>query len=117
MMNILVIVNHNPLESSLVEMARRFVETALKTGHRVPAVFFHNDGVYNALETEDVADSCPQQWVELCKQNDLQLLLCSTASFLRFDEHSKARISRSFSPAGLAQMWDFAARCDRVVTF
>lgn len=116
-MNLLVIINHNPAGSSLAIKARVFVEAALRSGHRVPAVFFHNDGVYNALESESGEDTNARQWAKLSQQSDLKLLLCSTASFLRFDDKQKSLVSSSFLPAGLAQMWDFANRCDRVVTF
>ena len=51
-MKILVIVNESPWGSSLASTALRFVHAACAAGHEVPAVFFHNDGVYNALEGE-----------------------------------------------------------------
>ena len=124
-MDIFVIVNESPWGSSLAGTAQRFVEAALQNGCSIPAVFFQNDGVYNALPGLAADDGLPspfEGWIRLSDDHGVQLLLCSAAIARRLDRQARNAIAvdepgGSFHEAGLARMWDLAADCDRVVTF
>ena len=119
-MKMLVIVNDSPWGSSVATTALRFVQAANQSGHKVPAVFFHNDGVYNALDgqvSDDGMVSPSHAWQEIGRQQHTQLLLCSAALTRRINKESIGRLPQEFQEAGLPQMWDIARRCDRVVSF
>jgi len=119
-LRILVIVNESPWGSSLATAALRFVRAAQHAGNRVAAVFFHGDGIYNALPgrvSDDGLPSPAQSWRELAGQGKTELLLCSTASARRLMQSSVNEFPDEFREAGLVEMWDLAERCDRVVTF
>lgn len=119
-MDIFVIVNESPWGSSLASTALRFVAAAPDAGHRVSGVFFHDDGVYNALPgrlSDDGLESPQSQWCELAGNQGFELLLCSAAAARRLPFNSKALWSDQFVETGLAQMWFRAGSCDRVVSF
>lgn len=119
-MDILVVVNESPWGSSLAGAAQRFVKAALDAGEAVPAVFFQNDGVYNALAGRASDDGLPspiETWCELAGEKGTQMLLCSAASARRLDRQAADSLPDAFREAGLAAMWELARRCDRVVTF
>jgi tRNA 2-thiouridine synthesizing protein D len=119
-MDILVIVNESPWGSSLAGTAQRFIRAALDAGHRVPAVFFQNDGVYNALGGRAADDGLPSPftgWCELGRRSGVQLLLCSAASARRLEQSQVDQLPAGFREAGLARMWELAVDCDRLVTF
>ncbi len=119
-MDILVIVNESPWGSSLATAALRFVRAAQHSGKCVPAVFFHNDGIYNALPGRVSDDGLPspvQSWVELAEYGETELLLCSAASARRLAQSAVNELPGAFREAGLVEMWGLAGRCDRVVTF
>ena len=119
-MDILVIVNESPWGSSLATAALRFVRAAQHAGKRVAAVFFHGDGIYNALPGRASDDGLPspvQDWCELAGQGNTELLLCSAASARRLAQSVVNDLPVEFREAGLVEMWDLAGRCDRIVTF
>ena len=119
-MDILVIVNESPWGSSLATAALRFVRAAQHSGKRVPAVFFHNDGIYNALLTRSSDDGLPSpvhSWCELAGRGETELLLCSAASARRLAQSAVNELPTAFREAGLVEMWGLAEHCDRVVTF
>ena len=119
-MKILVIVNESPWGSSLVTTALRFVQSANQSGHKVPAVFFQNDGSYNAFDgrvSDDGMVSPSRAWQEIGREHHTRLLLCSAAFARRFMTESIGKLPEEFREAGLPQMWDIARRCDRVVSF
>lgn len=119
-MKIFVIVNESPWGSSLASTALRFVGSVPGTGNHVSAVFFHGDGVYNALPgrlSDDGLDSPQGRWCKLASEQGFDLLLCSAAAVRRLPASSGASWPAPFIEAGLAQMWDRAGLADRVVTF
>jgi len=119
-MDILVIVNESPWGSSLAGTAQRFIKAAVDAGETVPAVFFQNDGVYNATAGRASDDGLPspfETWCELARDQGVRLLLCSAASARRLDQPAVDSLPDAFREAGLAAMWELAQRCDRVVTF
>ena len=119
-MDILVIVNESPWGSTLAGTALRFTNAAIEGGCRVPAVFFQNDGVYNALCGQASDDGLPSPfdgWRHLADEHGVQLLLCSAAVARRYEERIRNELSGDFQQAGLARMWALTEDCDRVVTF
>jgi tRNA 2-thiouridine synthesizing protein D len=118
--NILLIVNESPWGSTLADTAARFLKAALAGGHRVPAVFFHGDGVYNALPgraTDAGAADLARQWGRLGRDHGVELLLCSTAAARRLPHRVAESLEPPFREAGLAELLDRAVLCDRVVSF
>jgi len=118
--NILLIVNESPWGSTLAGAAVRFLEAAQSVGHRVPAVYFHGDGVYNALPgrvSDAGATDLTTAWCRLGRDHGVDLLLCSAAAARRFSAQVAESLEAPFREAGLAEMLQWAASCDRVVTF
>ena len=119
-MDILVIVNESPWGSSLATAALRFVRAAQHAGKEVAAVFFHGDGIYNALPGRVSDDGLPcavQDWCELAGQGETELLLCSASSARRLAQSIVNELPGEFRESGLVRMWELAGRCDCVVTF
>lgn len=119
-MNILLIVNESPWGSSLANTAARFAAAVLADGHQISAVYFHGDGVYNALpgrETDAGAIDLAAEWGRLADRHGVELLLCSAAAARRLPRRVTEFLPAPFRDAGLAEMLDWAWRCDRVVSF
>lgn len=119
-MKFLVIVTENPQESSLAATALRFVKAAGESGHEVPAVFFHIEGVFNAMDnfvSNHGLPSLSQGWQETSSKQDTRMLVCSAAFARRIDTARVVDLPDIFEPAGLPLMWNIAGECDRVVTF
>lgn len=115
-MKVLVIVNHSPWGSSLAVTALRLVRAMSGGGLQPAAIYFREDGVYHALQGR-ISDSgtvdMAQSWLELSRQQDVPLLLCSSASQRRLQSAPVA----GFREAGLAEVLELMDACDRVVTF
>jgi tRNA 2-thiouridine synthesizing protein D len=112
----LIIVNESPWASGLAVSASRFVRAAIASGHGITAIFFHEDGVYNALQGEltdaGTADLWAT-WVELASAAGARLLLCSSSRLRRLENNP----SNFFEESGLTEMVELMLRCDRVVSF
>ena len=114
-MNVLVIVNAAPWGSSLALTAQRLVGALLAGGARVPAVFFREEGVYQAQPGRAHDAGTPAidaEWRRLAQAHGVELLLCSTASQRRLPGAPEG-----FREAGLVEVLERAAACDRVVSF
>lgn len=114
-MKVLVIVNQSPWGSSLAVTALRLARAMVGGGLQLAAVFFREDGVYHALPGR-VSDSgtvdMAQAWIELSQQQDVPLLLCSSAAQRRL----QSAPIEGFRESGLAEVIELMASCDRVVT-
>jgi tRNA 2-thiouridine synthesizing protein D len=113
---ILVIVNASPWGGSLAVTALRLVRAMLACGFEIAAVYFRDEGVYQALAGRGTDSGTPvlrDAWLELNDQHGMPLLLCSAAAQRRL-EHEPAD---GFREAGLAEILDLMRSCDRVVTF
>jgi tRNA 2-thiouridine synthesizing protein D len=113
---ILLIVNQGPWSGSLATTAQRIARALLGEGLEVAAVFFREDGVYHALAgraTDHGATDLTRGWLELARQHDFPLLLCSSAAQRRLE----AGPAPGFSEAGLVQVLDTMSTCERVVCF
>lgn len=113
--NVLVIVNASPWGSSLGLAAQRLVASLLDEGVGVPAVFFREEGVYHAVAGRAADAGTPSmgpRWRQLSADHGIDLLICSTASQRRLE-----RAPEGFREAGLAEVLERMAACDRVVSF
>ena len=115
-MKFLVIVNESPWASGLAVCASRFVRAALASGHGITAVFFREDGVYNALHGEQSDAGTPDlfnAWLELAATAGTRLLLCSSSRLRRLESSP----SKGFEETGLTEMFELMLQSDRVVSF
>jgi sulfur relay (sulfurtransferase) DsrF/TusC family protein len=137
---VLVIVNSSPWGGSLGATGLRLVRAMLQHGPKfgpkfgpepgpqqgpqqggasglhVAAVFFRGEGVYQALAGRVSDSGTPalrDAWLELMRQYDLPLLLCSAAAQRQLEACPRG----GFREAGLAEVLDLMDGCDRVVTF
>jgi sulfur relay protein TusD/DsrE len=112
----LIVVNESPCGSGLALSAWRFARAASRHGLKVEAVFFREDGAYNALGGE-VADAgtpiLAEAWRVYAKESGARLLLCRTSA----ERRMQGPIAHPFEVSGLTAMFGLMLECDRVVTF
>ncbi len=115
-MKFLIIVNESPWGSGLSLLASQFITSLIESGSQVSAVFFREDGVYNALQGRVTDAGTPElsgEWKGIKDTHGTRLLICSSSVQRRISEPA----SPSFDIAGLAEMFELMASCDRVVSF
>lgn len=97
-------------------VALRLSRAMAADGHEIEAVYFRGDGVYNALPGRAADAGTPDlavAWSSLAESGGFPLLLCSSAAARRLDSAP----GQGFREAGLAELLERMAACDRVVTF
>jgi sulfur relay (sulfurtransferase) complex TusBCD TusD component (DsrE family) len=85
-------------------------------GIDLAAVYFRGEGVYHAMRGRAADAGTPdltEAWLEWSGRHDVPLLLCSADSQRRLDYVE----SGGFREAGLSEVFELMAGCDRVVTF
>ena len=85
-------------------------------GLEVAAVFFREEGVYQAVRGRAVDGGTPglqEGWLALQREQGIPLLLCSSAAQRRLAEPPVD----GFRETGLAEVLELTLTCDRVVTF
>ena len=115
-MKFLVIVNESPWASGLALCASRFVRAATASGHGITAVFFREDGVYNAVPGELTDTGTPdlvKTWAELASAAGTRLLLCRSSRLRRLEN----KPTGGFEESGLTEMFELLLHSDRVVSF
>ena len=115
-MKFLILVNESPWGSGLSLSACRFITALIDSGSQVSAVFFREDGVYNALQGKVSDAGTPELsgiWKAFSDNNGIRLLLCSSSVQRRINETA----SPPFEITGLAEMLELMASSDRVVSF
>lgn len=115
-MKILIIVNESPWGGSLGVTALRLARALIAGGQAITAVFFREDGIYHALPGRAVDSGTPclaEAWRTLSRQENVPMLLCSSASQRRLDKPPAG----GFREAGLAEVMELMAGSDRVMTF
>ena len=115
-MKLLIIVNESPWNSDLALSACRFARAAVDSGVSLTAVFFREDGVYNAMPGEVADAGTPELarwWSSLAAAADTRLLLCSSSRMRRISTAP----SKPFEDSGLTQLFELMLLSDRVVTF
>jgi sulfur relay (sulfurtransferase) complex TusBCD TusD component (DsrE family) len=112
---ILVIVNESPWGGSLGLTALRLTRALVASGQCLAAVYFREEGIYHALPgaadagTPDLRDA----WLDLSRDHDVPMLLCSSAVARRLEVPLKG----GFRTAGLAEVLELMAACDRLLSF
>lgn len=115
-MKILVIVNVSPWAGSLAVTGLRLTRAMLGHGHDIGAVYFRDEGVYQAIAGRATDSGTPvlrDAWADLSREHGVPLLLCSAAAQRRLEQAPGGR----FREAGLAEVLELMRSCDRVVSF
>jgi tRNA 2-thiouridine synthesizing protein D len=118
-MRFLVTVSASPWGSSRATAAWRFVRAALESGDQA-VVFFHDDGIYNAVAGElsdDGLDSPQRRWRTLSEEHQLQVWLCPAASARRLPASLLSQLPAHCSQAGLTSLLETMGEIDRLVSF
>ena len=122
-MKILAIVEHSPWGSSLPVTALRLLRSLSRNGVAVDTVYFRGDGVYNAQAGRGSDHGTPalaDAWRDLARDCGARLLVCSSASRRRLDSAPGSGFPDGdvdFREAGLPEVIERMAACDRVVSF
>ncbi|MEJ8568435.1 DsrE/DsrF/TusD sulfur relay family protein [Elongatibacter sediminis] len=115
-MKCLIIVNESPWGSGLALGAWRFARAASEGPLDVVAVFFREDGIYNAVQGGSADSGTPdleQAWRALAGDDGTELLLCRSS----LDRRLAERPVSPWQVSGLTPMFEIMLDCDRVVTF
>jgi sulfur relay (sulfurtransferase) complex TusBCD TusD component (DsrE family) len=118
-MRILVTVGCSPWGSARSTLAWRFARAALHGGDEV-AVFFHDDGVYNALPgdlSDDGLESPQSCWQRLSAEQGVDMMLCPAATARRLPAARLEGLPASYQQVGLAGMLERMGRFERLVSF
>lgn len=128
-MKLSVLVNEGPYQHQSADSAIQFTKAALAKGHEIMRVFFYHDGVNNgtrfAVPPQDDRN-ITEQWTELAKEHDLDLVICIAAAQRRgiLDENEAKRqgkdgdnIAPGFRISGLGQLIEAGIQSDRLVIF
>ncbi|GHC19999.1 sulfurtransferase TusD [Kushneria pakistanensis] len=118
-----------PYSQQASHSALRFAEALPAQGHRVAAVFFYHDGVYNAASMMSPPQDEPhllERWRALHQVQQCELLVCVASAIRRglLDEseakrhgHSHPTLEAPFELTGLGQLMHAALHYDRLITF
>ena len=128
-MKLSILVNEGPYQHQAADSAIQFTKAALEKGHDIFRVFFYNDGVNNGtrfgVPPQDDRN-ITEQWTELAKAHDLDLVVCIAAAQRRgiLDENEAKRqgkdgdnIADGFRISGLGQLIEAGIQSDRMVIF
>jgi tRNA 2-thiouridine synthesizing protein D len=128
-MKLSILVNEGPYQHQAADSAIQFTKAALEKGHDIYRVFFYNDGVNNGtrfgVPPQDDRN-ITEQWTELAKKHDLDLVVCIAAAQRRgiLDENEAKRqgkdgdnIADGFRISGLGQLIEAGIQSDRLVIF
>jgi tRNA 2-thiouridine synthesizing protein D len=128
-MKLSIQINEGPYQHQAADSAYQFTKAALAKGHEIYRVFFYHDGVNNAtrLGVPPQDDrNITQQWTELQKEHELDLVVCIAAAQRRglLDEDEAKRqgkdannIAEGFRISGLGQLIEAGIEADRLVVF
>ncbi len=112
-----LIVKDAPYQSQAADTACRFAHALIAEGHELAQVFFYFEGVFNA-----VANAEPPQddrhvinnWTKLALENELELVVCSTAAQRR---GVAKPLATGFRLDTLGRLVEAVSLSDRVITF
>ena len=128
-MTLSIQINEGTYQNQASDSDYQFVKAALAKGHEIFRVFFYHDGVNNAtrLGVPPQDDrNITQQWTELQKEHELDLVVCIAAAQRRglLDEDEAKRqgkdannIAEGFRISGLGQLIEAGIEADRLVVF
>lgn len=115
-LKIILIINESPWGSTLASTALRLARGMVGAGHELQAVFFREDGVYNSMRgtaRESGVENPADAWSELNVQYGANLMVCQSSALRRLANETAG----PFREAGLVELTDLIADCDRVITF
>ncbi len=116
-MKCLIIVNESPWQTPLALCALRFARACQGSELQIAAVFFREDGVYNALAGTLADAGTPElsaAWLEVAARSGARLLLCSASSQRRLPANID---TAGFEQTGLADMLELVHQSERVISF
>lgn len=123
-----VLINAAPTHQS-AHTAYHFTKAALAKGHRVPRIFFYQDGVLhgNQLITPPQDElNLVTAWQKLKYEYPIELTLCIAAALRRgildateAERHDKqhGNLATGFTLSGLGQLMEAIIHCDRFIQF
>jgi tRNA 2-thiouridine synthesizing protein D len=112
----LIIVNESPWGSGLTLCALRFARAVIARGGEISAVFFREEGVYNAIAhtaSDGATENLAEAWENFSERHGSRLLLCSSSRQRRLPETFAAG---RFKDSGLAEMLELMQESDRVIS-
>ena len=124
-----VVVSEGPYTHQASDTAYHFVVSALEAGHEGPRGFFYHDGgnVGTRLSVPPQDErNIQQQWTELAKKHDIDLVICIAAAQRRgiLDPNEAERqgkdadnIAEGFRISGLGQLIEMGIKTDRLLMF
>ncbi|PID46990.1 MAG: sulfurtransferase complex subunit TusD [Proteobacteria bacterium] len=124
-----LMINEGPYQHQSADSALQFARAALKKGHEIYRVFFYHDGVNNGtrLSVPPRDDrQIQQEWSDLAKQYDLDLVICIAAAQRRglVDADEAMRhgldadnLMEGFRISGLGQLIEGGIQADRTLVF
>jgi len=124
-----IVVSAGPYTYEASDSAFNFIKAALAKGHEVSRVFFYHDGVNVATRLSIPPQDdrqIQQQWTELAKEHNLDLVVCIAAAQRRgmLDKNEAERqgkdadnIAEGFRISGLGQLIEMSIQADRTITF
>jgi sulfur relay (sulfurtransferase) complex TusBCD TusD component (DsrE family) len=112
---VLFIVNSSPWGGTRGVVALRLVRALPASGLEAAAVYFREEGVYQALPCRSTDAGTPalrEAWLELAAERGFPLLLCSSAAQRRLESCP----SGGFREVGRAEVLELMGECDRVMS-
>lgn len=118
-----------PYSTQAAHSALRLAEALPSRGHRVKAVFFYHDGVFNGAAAMTPPQDEPhlmQRWQQLATDQQCELMVCVAAGARRgiLDEREAARygyaastLAKGFRLAGLSELVMAQQFSERFITF
>lgn len=118
-----------PYSTQASHSALRLAEALPERSHRLKAVFFYHDGVFNGAAAMTPPQDEPhllQRWQQLARQQQCELLVCVAAGARRgiLDAREASRygfeaatLAEGFRLAGLSELIMAQQSCGRFITF
>lgn len=128
-MNFAILVNAAPYSQQSSLTAYHFCSAVLAQGHRLPRIFFYQDGVLNGnsfISPPQDEFNLVQAWQQLAEQYGVELSICISAALRRglLDtteaeryQHSGANLATKFTLTGLGQLVEAMIHADRFLVF
>ncbi|MFK8067863.1 MAG: sulfurtransferase complex subunit TusD [Gammaproteobacteria bacterium] len=116
-MKFTIIVNNGPYQSQSSDTAYKYADALLKEGHDLVQVFFYFEGAWHGVDAaeppQDDRDVI-KNWSMLATENDLDLIICSTAAKKR---GVGTKLAPGFKIDTLGRLSEAVTISDRVITF
>ncbi len=116
-MKFTIIVNNAPYLSQSSDTACKFAQALLEQGHELVQVFFYFDGVLNALDNSEPPQDdrdVIENWSKLAEENELDLIICSSAALRR---GVSDKLAVGFKSDSLGRFSKAVTLSDRVISF